>query len=83
MNHQDDGGAGASSGRNKLAAYLRERGLDIPTCFGQIPDDEDFWWAIQKFAKDHGAVLPMKRDKAREDRAFIYQLAKRGYLPRA
>lgn len=77
---QDDGGTGASSGRNKLAAYLRERGLEIPTCLGLVPDDEDFWWAIQKYARDHGAVLPMKRDKAREDRAFIYQLSKRGYL---
>jgi hypothetical protein len=56
----DDGGEGASRARNKLAAFLRERGVAVPT-WPDPPTDDDFWDAIKQFAKRYGANLPRPR----------------------
>lgn len=68
---QEDRAGGASAARNKLAAFLIDRGLEIPTCFGP-PENEDFWYAIQEFSIKHGAVLPkMQAEKAWQLRSVI------------
>jgi hypothetical protein len=53
----DDGGVGSSKARNKLASYLRSRGLTI---FGgsQPPTDEDFWRAIEAYARSYARRNP-------------------------
>jgi hypothetical protein len=49
--------SGASKARQKLAAYLRERGVRIAESY-YPPEDKDFWNAIKQFAEQYGAVLP-------------------------
>lgn len=69
--NQEDFKAGASAARNKLAGFLRDRGLDIPS--GDTPpENEDFWCAIQEFAERHGATLPPLNieDLPQEDRWY-------------
>jgi hypothetical protein len=42
-----------------------------------VPEDEDFWYAIQEFATNHGAVLPKtKRNKAAWQRSMFGKLMK-------
>jgi hypothetical protein len=53
----EDYKAGASAARNKLAGFLRERGLRVPLGYTP-PEDDDFWYAIQEFAERYGATLP-------------------------
>jgi hypothetical protein len=53
----EDYKAGASAARNKLAGFLRERGLRVPVGYTP-PEDDDFWYAIQEFAERYGATLP-------------------------
>jgi uncharacterized protein YifN (PemK superfamily) len=43
----DDGGANASKARNKLAAHLRSRGIDVR---GNPANDQDFFQAIRDWA---------------------------------
>jgi hypothetical protein len=57
MNDYDDGGAGASKARNKLATYLRAHGLSISGGF-EPPSDEDFWQAIQTYARAYTRLNP-------------------------
>lgn len=58
MTSYDDGGAGASKARNKLATYLRGCGLRIYT--GQPPPtDQDFWHAIDAYARDYARRNPI------------------------
>ena len=47
MTYYDDGGAGASSARNKLAGVLRGFGIRV---YGNPPDDADFVSAIKEWA---------------------------------
>ncbi len=48
---------GASKARQKLSAYLRERGVPIAESY-YPPEDRDFWNAIKEFAELYGATLP-------------------------
>jgi hypothetical protein len=66
---QEDHAAGASAARNKLAGFLRERGLKIP--FGYTPpENDDFWYAIQEFAERYGATLPHFGEESVASRNF-------------
>lgn len=57
MNYAADGAEGASKARNKLASYLRARGLRIHSGY-QPPTDEDFWRAIEAYARDSARRNP-------------------------
>ena len=57
MTDYDDGGAGASKARNKLAAYLKTRGLRIYSGY-QPPTDVEFWQAIEAYARDYARRNP-------------------------
>jgi hypothetical protein len=69
MSQEDLKAAGASAARNKLAGFLRERGLKIPFRYTP-PEDEDFWYAIQEFAERHGATLPHFGEESVASRRF-------------
>ncbi len=58
MNYFDDGGEGASKARNKLASYLRARGLKINAGYHQPPTDEDFWQAIAAYTREYARRNP-------------------------
>jgi hypothetical protein len=56
-NREDAEASGASAARNKLAAYLREHGVNIPR-LEYPPEDLDFLLAIYAWAASRGAALP-------------------------
>ncbi len=65
----EDYKAGASAARNKLAGFLRDRGLKM--AFGSTPpEDDDFWYAIQEFAERYGATLPQFGEESAASRNF-------------
>ena len=69
MSEDDFRAAGASAARNKLAGFLRERGLKIAPDYPP-PEDDDFWYAIQEFAERYGAALPHFGEESVASRNF-------------
>jgi hypothetical protein len=66
---EEDYKVGASAARNKVAGFLRERGLKIPLGYTP-PENHDFWYAIQEFAERYGATLPHFGEESVASRNF-------------
>ena len=70
MPYYDDGGAGASSARNKLAGVLRGYGIHVN---GNPPDDVDFFSAIKGWADAHirASVAQARKEERKNAQARI------------